>query len=1043
MASKLIKILLIESFSDHIELIRQILEKELGNYILEITDTTEGLQQAIKKQNPDIILSNNDFPDFDGKSIFNLAQELAPQTPFIFIADAAKEDSLIYFFRNGLADFVLKDHAEDLPSSINAALEKFESKNCPRNTEDQLQNRINELEQKEYLYKTLVENTEAIYLVADENLNPMYRSPQVEKIIGWTSSENYGYEVLDLIHPEERVLVEYFLKDIIENPGKIVAVSFRMKIKNGDYIWFEGTANNQLSNPRLQGIILKFTDISDRKKIETVLAEKEAEYRAIFENSLNGILLARTDGQIIRANPAACKMFKMTEGEIISKGTDALIDKTDHRTDSLMTELIAEGSAKGEANLIRKGGSTFLASVSTSKFTDSFARERVSVSMRDLSERLKYQKKLENTDHLLKKTVDRLNKTLDASMDVICTIDGNGNFADVNAASLRIWGYTPQELKGTPFIDLVFKEDQEKTVKENSNIKHGSETNFFENRYVHKNGSIVSNLWSARWDEELQLALCIAKDITDRKKLEKNIQQEKKRFLDLYENSPSGMGILKGPNHIYELANPPYLKIISKPDKNEVIGKTVKEVLPELESQGIYELLDHVYETGESFSASEMLFQFDFHGDGILNDVYLDFIYQAHRDSDGNIDGIFFFGNDVTEQVGSRKKIERINSELSSQIKLTQNRQEELLIVNKELSDFKFAIDESCIVAITDQKGIITYTNDNFCIISKYTQDELIGRDYQIFNSGYHSEEFMQSIWQTITQGKTWKGELKNKAKDGTEYWVDTTITPFLDINGKPYQHVTTQFDITERKKAEINLDLQNKKLIKTNTELDRFVYSVSHDLRSPLTSILGIINFIESESNEPETLKHILMIRESVYRLDNFIKNILNYSRNNRLSLKVQKMDLRKNINEIVKSYACNPDAKDIKFTIDINQRQPFYTDQIRLNTILENLVSNAIKYHKEDGTANFIKISSESDSEMLTLTITDNGVGIDPKYHTKIFDMFYRLNSKKIGSGIGLYIVKDTIEILEGTIEIESELNKGTSFVITLKNLRSLQIF
>jgi PAS domain S-box-containing protein len=738
---------------------------------------------------------------------------------------------------------------------------------------------------------------------------------------------------------------------------------------------------------------------------------------------------------------------------------------------------------------------------------------------------------------------------------------------------------------------------------------------------------------------------------------------------------------------------PPYLQLISKIVKSDIIGKSVKEVLPELESQGIFELLDHVYQTGVTFSAREMLFQFDFNGNGIVDDAYIDVMYQPHRDQEGNIDGIFFFANDVTEQVESRKKIEdsekkyrkliynlpiaiyacdpdgrillynkaaeaiwgrapeigvdlwcgsskiynldnkivpldscpmafllktgdvhkgvgiieklngekrtvttdpvafydkngkltgavnlitditdriaiekalkesekkfrqivetaqegiwlldkehstsfinnrmfdllefeqeeilnkkichflaednkentlnelyrineghavhleakfisksgreiwthisanplfdddnmfagalamftdisesklvafeleRFNNELTTQIDLTQKRQAELINVNKELSDFKFAIDESCIVAITDQKGIITHANDNFCTISKYTKEELIGQDHRIISSGYHSKEFIQSIWQTIAKGKTWKGELKNKAKDGTVYWVDTTIIPFLDIKGKPYQYVATRFDITERKKAEIDLDLQNKKLVKTNTELDRFVYSVSHDLRSPLTSILGLINFVEAETCEADTLKHVLMIRDSVNRLDNFIKNILNYSRNNRTALKVEKISLQKQINEIVNSCMGNPDTKNIEFIIDIKERQPFYTDQIRLNTIIENLISNAIKYHKEEGTNNFIKISCDADSECLKLTITDNGIGIDPKHHTKIFDMFYRLASKKVGSGIGLYIVKDTIEMIDGTIVIDSELDKGTSFIITLKNLK-----
>jgi PAS domain S-box-containing protein len=164
-------------------------------------------------------------------------------------------------------------------------------------------------------------------------------------------------------------------------------------------------------------------------------------------------------------------------------------------------------------------------------------------------------------------------------------------------------------------------------------------------------------------------------------------------------------------------------------------------------------------------------------------------------------DGLTIFYKDITES----KKAEQ---------QLTQTL--------KEVTDYKFALDESSIVAITDQKGIIKHANDNFCKISKYPREELIGQDHRIINSGHHPKEFIRNLWVTIAHGKIWKGELKNKAKDGTIYWVDTTIVPFLDESGKPYQYVAIRADITERKNVEDNLassEMHFRSLIENSAE--------------------------------------------------------------------------------------------------------------------------------------------------------------------------------------------------------------------------------
>ncbi|HEY2421073.1 MAG TPA: PAS domain S-box protein, partial [Neobacillus sp.] len=177
----------------------------------------------------------------------------------------------------------------------------------------------------------------------------------------------------------------------------------------------------------------------------------------------------------------------------------------------------------------------------------------------------------------------------------------------------------------------------------------------------------------------------------------------------------------------------------------------------------------------------------------------------------------------------------------------------------QELIDFKFALDESSIVVITDSRGIITYVNDQFCHISKYEREELIGHDHQIVNSSYHSKEFFKEMWRTIGSGKVWKGEIRNRAKDGTYYWVDTTIVPFLNEKGKPYQYLAIRYEITERKRVEQELQKMMTTIIDVQEEERKRLSRDLHDgIGQNLYSHLITINRLLSEIDHP--LLHQMM---------------------------------------------------------------------------------------------------------------------------------------------------------------------------------------
>ncbi len=271
---------------------------------------------------------------------------------------------------------------------------------------------------------------------------------------------------------------------------------------------------------------------------------------------------------------------------------------------------------------------------------------------------------------------------------------------------------------------------------------------------------------------------------------------------------------------------------------------------------------------------------------------------------------------------------------------------------------------------------------------------------------------------------------------DGQERVWEIKIFPIKEIGKIKGVSVYIE-DITSLKESQLKLIEKNRDLQKVNSELDSFVYRVSHDLRAPLTSILGLISLMKTEDDKDKLSEYINLQEKSIQKLDLFIKEIINLSRNSRLGITIDKINFDELLDELFENQHYTQAAEKVKRICIVDENISFYTDRQRLSTVLNNLISNSLKYinvHLEDP---FVKIEVYPKNEGIAIRVSDNGIGISENYLPKIFEMFFRATQAFSGSGLGLYIVKETIGKLDGKIKAKSKFGEGTVFEIFLPNL------
>lgn len=620
---------------------------------------------------------------------------------------------------------------------------------------------------------------------------------------------------------------------------------------------------------------------------------------------------------------------------------------------------------------------------------------------------------LENYINKLKQSEERLRVIFNSGNDAIFISElkesGFGSFTDVNDIACKRLGYTRNELLMLTVADINSSEILPEVAMKFKQIAK-NETIISESVHITKSGKEIPveiNASVFLWDTK-KYVYAVARDISERKH-----NQERLSKLSLaLEQTPASVVITNIKGEI-EYVNSTFSKVTGY-SFDEAIGQNPRLLKSDMHSSDFYiNMWNKVL--------SENIWRGEMCNKKKNGELYWESVSMSPlRNEKGNV--INYIA--VKEDISVRKKIEQ------------------------ELKKLSKAIEESDVsVIITDSEGNIEYVNPYFLKFTGYKNDQVIGQNPRIVNSGFHSKAFFKELWDTINAGHVWHGEFCNKKKNNELYWENVTISPIKNDNNEITHFVSIQGNITDLKKAEKELIKAKEQADVANRTKSEFLANMSHEIRTPMNSIMGFSDLLHNSVKDPKQLSHVESIRSSCKNLLIIINDILDLSKieAGKLNFQYESTSISNLIKDIENMFLHNIVSKNLTFEINNIENIPPYLiiDETRVRQVLFNLVGNAVKFTDSGKIIlSFHAIIKKNKNFIdLTISVKDTGIGIPKEQLKVIFEAFSQnknQNTKKYGgTGLGLTITKRLVEMMNGSISVYSEVGNGSTFEVILKDI------